>query len=192
MSTRSAQASQPGRRLARIDGELAFLVSLLALFTAYTAIATSMEWRTEAGRIGPGFFPTLIGGAGLLLGLIALARAIRRRRAAPNRTAGAPDTVPVTTEAQGSEAAVAAEGIEQRRYPGVVVLIAAALGGVLFTFIPLGALLTSMLLLFGCLSLLNRGRHAVNALLGLLVPLGLYLLFEVALNAGLPTGLLPF
>lgn len=37
--------------------KLAFLGVLLLVFAVYTEMAMGMQWRTVAGRIGPGFFP---------------------------------------------------------------------------------------------------------------------------------------
>lgn len=37
--------------------KLAFLGIVLLAFAFYTEQAMGMEWRTVAGRIGPGFFP---------------------------------------------------------------------------------------------------------------------------------------
>jgi hypothetical protein len=56
-------------------------------------------------------------------------------------------------------------------------------------FEPLGALLASVLFLALLLAIVNRGRHKVNAVVSVLVPVSLYLVFEVLLDAGLPPGL---
>jgi putative tricarboxylic transport membrane protein len=49
-----------------------------------------------------------------------------------------------------------------------------------------------VLFLGGMLTFVNRGRHVANAILSVAVPLGLYLLFEVLLDTGLPEGLVAF
>ena len=41
--------------------KLTFLGVLLLVFAVYTELAMGMEWRTQAGRIGPGFFPRILG-----------------------------------------------------------------------------------------------------------------------------------
>ena len=53
---------------------MAFLVALLLLAVAYTLSAFGMEWRDDAGQIGPGFFPRLVGGAIVAGCLAAIAR----------------------------------------------------------------------------------------------------------------------
>ena len=81
-------------------------------------------------------------------------------------------------------------GFFPRLVGGAAVVGCMALLFVLFE--PLGALLTSVLFLGGVLTLVNRGRHVANAILSVGVPLGLYLLFEVLLDTGLPEGLVAF
>jgi hypothetical protein len=68
---------------------------------------------------------------------------------------------------------------------------AAGLAAFAVLLLPLGAILTSALFMFGLSRLLGRGRLLPDLALSLLVPLALYLLFEVGLNAGLPKGVLP-
>ena len=41
--------------------KLTFFGVLLLVFAVYTEMAMGMEWRTAAGRIGPGFFPRILG-----------------------------------------------------------------------------------------------------------------------------------
>ncbi len=55
----------------------------------------------------------------------------------------------------------------------------------------LGAIISGALFLFLMLWLLNRGHLALNLAVSLGLPLGLYLLFQSLLNAGLPNGILP-
>ena len=52
----------------------------------YTEMAFGMEWRTAAGRIGPGFFPRIVGGLGLALTLRRAGRSAARAR--PSRGRG--------------------------------------------------------------------------------------------------------
>jgi hypothetical protein len=59
-------------------------------------------------------------------------------------------------------------------------------------YTALGAVVAGTLFLLGCLWLLNREHPVVNAVLGIGISVGLYLLFETLLNAGLPAGVLPF
>ena len=55
-----------------------FFALLVVVLAGYLQMALGMEWRTAAGRIGPGFFPRVIGVLGLVLALVALVRSLRR------------------------------------------------------------------------------------------------------------------
>jgi putative tricarboxylic transport membrane protein len=145
---------------------LLFLAGIVAVATGYTVMAFGMEWRVESGQIGPGFFPRLIGLTIIAFCLVAAARVVVRR--------------------SGEEAE--AEGPAERN-PGIVVLAAAISALFLVTFEWLGALLSCILFLILLLSVVNRGRHVTNVAVSLALPIGLYLLFEVLLDAGLPEGL---
>lgn len=148
----------------RVGAQEVFLGILLVVFAVYLQLALGMEWRTAAGRIGPGFFPRIVGGAGLVLTLAALVRSVRR---------GAPQAEP-------------------DRHPRTLAVVVAACAALVATFTVLGAVVAGALFLLGCLWLLDRAHPVRNAVLGLGVPLGLYLLFDTVLNAGLPAGVLPF
>ena len=56
----------------------------------------------------------------------------------------------------------------------------------------LGGLLAMVAYMLATLSLLNRGRVVQNALIGVLLPVALYLLFEEWLNATVPRGIVGF
>ena len=51
----------------RPTGRSLFLAVLLVVLAVYTEMAFELEWRTAAGRIGPGFFPRIIGILSLIL-----------------------------------------------------------------------------------------------------------------------------
>ncbi|GAA0897054.1 tripartite tricarboxylate transporter TctB family protein [Pseudonocardia zijingensis] len=148
-----------------VGAQEVFLGILLVVFAVYLQLALGMEWRTAAGRIGPGFFPRIVGGAGVVLTLAALVRSVRR---------GAP-------EAEADD-----------RHPRTLAVVVAACAGLVAAFTVLGAVVAGALFLLGCLWLLDRAHPVRNAVVGLGVPLGLYLLFDTVLNAGLPAGVLPF
>ncbi len=59
--------------------KLTFLGVLLLVFAVYTEMAMGMEWRTQAGRIGPGFFPRILGCAAIAVTIIAAVREILSR-----------------------------------------------------------------------------------------------------------------
>ena len=165
-----------------LSTRLLFLYALTVLAVAYTVMAFGMEWRVERGQIGPGFFPRLVGGAAVVGCLLAIVRAVRGRRLSPASPPGRPGA------AEGPPAEAGGGGTDA--WATTVTVGCMALLFVLFE--PLGALLTSVLFLGGVLTLVNRGRHVANAILSVGVPLGLYLLFEVLLDTGLPEGLVAF
>jgi hypothetical protein len=140
----------------------AFLVAILgaALLYTYTAFA-DLTFLTVSGRLGPGFFPRVIG---ILLVLACLYNLALGRR---SETGG---TVP-----------------GDWRITAAVVALSAAFVGLLEI---LGGLAAMVLFLFAALSLLNRGRLGQNLLVSLLLPGAIHLLFDVWLKASMPKGLL--
>jgi uncharacterized membrane protein len=141
-----------------------FLAGILLLAGGYTWIAfAELAWLSSAGRLGPAFFPRLIGVA--LVALCAWSLAAELRRGARERLA------------------------EFWR----VTLVLALLSGLFVAALDvLGGLVSMIAYMAATLAFLNRRRHWQNALLAVLLPLGIYLLFRVWLNAAVPRGLLPF
>jgi hypothetical protein len=139
-----------------------FLVVLLALAGGYTALAfTELAWLSPAGRLAPGFFPRIIG-----VGLVALclySLYADRRHAPPFES---PDWV-----AAGTIVALCA----------VFVALLEVLGG----------LLAMVLFMAAALYWFNRARPLQNALIAVILPGAVYVLFRVWLNAAMPRGLLP-
>jgi putative tricarboxylic transport membrane protein len=146
-----------------------FFGILLVVLAVYFQLALGMEWRTAAGRIGPGFFPRIIGGIGIVLTLVALVGSLRR--------------IDVPAEADTEELG---------RHPWTLAIVVGASAVLAAVFTVLGALVAGALFLLGCLWLLNREHPVLNAVLGIGLATGLYLLFQTLLNAGLPPGVLPF
>lgn len=172
-AARPARAPRPWA-----EPQTLFLVALTVLFAAYTALALGMDWKSSQGRLAAGFFPRIIGLLALLLCLIALARSVRRSLRPP-----------ATGEASQVSDAAEDDGVEGH-YPRA--LIAVVLCSIVFylLFEPLGATLSSVVFLGATLSVLNRGRHIVNAAVAILLPAFLYVLFDVLLNTGMPGGFL--
>jgi tripartite tricarboxylate transporter TctB family protein len=168
-----AERAAVGRRV-QVGPATVFFGVLLVLLVAYLQLALGMEWRTAAGRIGPGFFPRVIGALGVALTLVALVRSLR-----PSPAEAATDS--------GEEAGEADLG----RHPAAMAVVVAASAALAATFVALGAVVACALYLFGCLWLLNRPHPVLNAVLSLGLASGLYLLFETLLDAGLPAGVLP-
>jgi len=141
-----------------------FLAGVLLLAGSYTWLAfAELAWLSSAGRLGPGFFPRIIGGALVVLCAWSLAAELRR---------GAREPISEFWRATAMLALLSA-------------LFVAALD-------LLGGLVSMIAYMAAALAYLNRRRHWQNALLAVLLPLGLYLLFRVWLNAAVPRGLLPF
>ncbi|MCV2491162.1 tripartite tricarboxylate transporter TctB family protein [Geodermatophilus sp. YIM 151500] len=188
-SAPAGTVSPVGRRgWRRPTGKALFLGVLVVIEAVYWQMAFDLEWQTVAGRIGPGFFPRIIGGLAIVLTLVTLVLSLR---------AGAPDAedddgplagVDATEEDGGGEdLGSGAHG----HHPIPVIALVAASFGLLAVFLTLGAIVACALFLLVMLFYLNRRRPVLNVALSLLLPLALYLLFQTFLNAGLPGGILP-
>jgi hypothetical protein len=161
----------------RPTGRTLFLTVLLVVLAVYTRMAFDLEWRTVAGRIGPGFFPRIIGGLAVAITLWALVNSLR------------PGAVDDEAEIGGEEEAGEAD-LGKHPIPLLLVLAAAAVFMLIF-FLPLGMIVSCALFLAATLFLLNPRGRVTNVVVALAVPIVVYLLFQTALNAGLPDGILP-
>ncbi|MHA6345359.1 tripartite tricarboxylate transporter TctB family protein [Roseivivax sp. CAU 1761] len=142
---------------------IAFLVAILAgaLFYSYVAFI-ELPFLTRTGRLAAGFFPRLIGVTAVVITAWALLDELRNRHQ---------DTA------------------ERQQWLDVAALVALALGyGVLLRL--LGGFPATVIFLGFALTYFNRGRHLRNALIAVLVPAGVYLLFDRVLNASMPPALL--
>jgi putative tricarboxylic transport membrane protein len=171
----AGRTARPARLRVRLGARTIFFGLLVVLFAGYLQMALGMEWRTTAGRIGPGFFPRVIGVLGLALALVALVRSLRTDPVAEDEPAD---------DREDGEA-------DLGRHPRTLAIIIGACAAFAATYVLLGALVAGAVFLFGCLWLLNRPRPLFNAALSIGVAVGLYLLFETLLDAGLPAGVLP-
>jgi len=141
-----------------------FLLALLFVSGWYTWIAfTELDYLSSAGRLGPGFFPRYIGA-----GLVALL------------------VYSLVADLKGGAAEAAVSPLW--RSAAVIALLSATFVGLLDL---IGGLLAMIVFMAGSLCFLNRGRVLHNALVAILLPLAIYLLFSIWLNAALPRGLLP-
>jgi len=135
------------------------LVLCLSAFYTYWAFA-DLSFLSLTGRLGPGFFPRIIG-----IGLV-LACAVELVRCSVRR----------------------AEKIEPSEHLQTLVIVAALSAAFVAIMHFLGGYVAMIAFLLATLSILNRGRNLQNVTLALLLPLGVYLLFEVWLNAAVPPG----
>lgn len=132
---------------------------------AWTAF-TELNYLSSAGRLGPGFFPRLIGASLVLLLAYSLYADLRR---------------------DPPEGAIAPHW----RTAAVLALLCAVFVGLLNL---VGGLLAMVAFMAGSLWFLNRGRALQSVLVSILLPFAIYLVFSVWLKATLPRGLfaLPF
>ena len=140
-----------------------FLAGVLLLAGGYTWLAfAELAWLSSAGRLGPGYFPRLIGAALVVLCAWSLAEEVRRGTREPPS--------------------------EFWRATAALALLSGLFVAALDVF---GGLVSMVLYMAAVLTVLNRRRHWQNALLAVLLPLAMYLLFRVWLNAAVPRGMLP-
>lgn len=176
LDTQTAPAGNGRRRLRRPTGRTVFLGIVLVVLAVYTQMGFDLEWRTQAGRIGPGYFPRIIGILAIVCTLAALVISLR------------PGAADDEDEIGGDEEAGEAD---LGRHPRVLLLVVAASAVFVALFESLGAIISGALFMLAVLFLLNRGHRVTNVVIAVALPVLLYLLFQSFLNAGLPNGLLP-
>lgn len=143
---------------------VAFLLAILTGSALYTYAAfAELAFLSVTGRLGPGFFPRLIGIGLVLCCLLNLWPDLRKGRF---------------------------DDFASPRWP-VVGLVIALSGGLVLMFSILGGTLSMVAFLLVALSILNRGRHVQNVVIAILLPAGVYFLFDKWLNASMPEGMLP-
>lgn len=139
-----------------------FLTAILLLAGGYSYVAfAELSYLSSAGRLGPGFFPRIIGVS--LAALCAWSLYADRARAAE----------PLSP------------------FWRAFAVVAALSVAFVMALEVIGGLLSMIAFMAAALAFLNRGRHVQNALLALVLPIGFYLLFKVWLNAAMPRGMLP-
>ena len=141
---------------------IVFLVVLLAASIYYTYVAfTDLDFLTRTGRPGPGFFPRSIGIAAIFFTLWTL-----------------------VTDLRASDR----ERTDPKRWKDVVLLMALAISYAVLLRL-FGGFVATVIFLGVTLMILNRAQPKRNALLAILVPSGVYLLFDRLLNANMPPAL---
>jgi len=148
---------------------LAFLLVVLAGAIFYTYIAfVDLSFMTRSGRLGPGFFPRLVGVIAVLFIAWSVFDAMRDRD---------------STDAGGSNSA----------WSDAILLMALAVGYAVLLRL-FGGFVATVIYLAVALAILNRRRHLQNGILAVAVPSGVYLLFDSLLNANMPPALfdMPF
>jgi hypothetical protein len=141
-----------------------FLLAILFVAAGYTYVAfAELSYLSSAGRLGPGFMPRIIGVALVAMCVASLYADLR----------GQPD-----------------DGTLSTGWKSAAVL--AALSGAFVVLLELiGGLLSMMAFMAVSLRILNRGRPLQNALVAVLLPVFIQVVFAVWLRASMPKGLLP-
>ncbi|MDP1902624.1 MAG: tripartite tricarboxylate transporter TctB family protein [Rubrivivax sp.] len=141
-----------------------FLLAILFLAAMYTYVAfAELSYLSSAGRLGPGFMPRIIGVSLVAMCALSLYADMKHLPADEALSPG------------WRSAAVLA------LLSGVFVALLELLGG----------LVSMMVFMAAALWILNRGRHLQNALVAILLPLGIHVVFDVWLRASMPRGMLP-
>lgn len=154
----------------------------------------ALNFITPFGRPGPGYFPALVGGGLILATVINLVKDILEIRqkntsifsvSALSAMSGTP--LPIDDQKDSEET-----GSSTAYFPKDVLLVVALIAA-LITMLPyLGGLVSMALFMWVLLATMNRGKWMTNTVFSLLLPLFLYLLFDVWLNASLPIGVFGF
>jgi hypothetical protein len=141
-----------------------FLLAILFLAAGYTYVAfAELSYLSSAGRLGPGFMPRIIGVALVAMCAVSLYADLR---STPDDGALSP----------GWKSAA------------VLALLSATFVALLDV---LGGVLSMVIFMAASLWLLNRGRPLQNALIAVLLPVAIHVVFQVWLRASMPRGLLP-
>jgi putative tricarboxylic transport membrane protein len=137
----------------------AFTAAILCLAVFYTYWAfTELSFLSSTGRLGPGFFPRVIGV--LLIGacLFTLAGDMRKRQ-----SEGGPSS-----------------------FWRIMLLVAALTGAFILLLEILGGPLAMVFYMLATLTVLNRGKMVQNIAISVGFPLALFLLFDLWLDASSP------
>lgn len=142
---------------------IAFLIVVLAGSIYYTYVAfMDLSFLTRSGRLGPGFFPRVVGISMTALTFWALIDALREGR----------DTTGAMSD-----------------WGDVFKLMALALSYAVLLRL-FGGFPATVVFLGATLLVINRGRYVQNAILTVVIPSAIYLLFDKLLNASMPPALL--
>jgi putative tricarboxylic transport membrane protein len=141
---------------------VAFLFVLLfgAVFYTYVAFF-DLSFLSRTGRLGPGFFPRIIGVFAVSLITWVIADTLRDNRAEESPSSRWGDVAPLILFAVGY-------AVSLRIF-----------GGFFATLVFLAVTLT----------ILNRGKKLQNAILSVVIPTLIYLLFDKLLNVNMPPAL---
>lgn len=146
-----------------LSQRIAFSLFLLAIAIGYTYLAIDDLAYMARNRLGPGFFPRWIGIITTALLVYSLVVDLRQRA----KDVGT-------------------------KFGRDMVVFTAIMVGYLVVLPWLGGLWGTIAFMLAALFTFNPGKPVVNVLVSVLLPVGLYLLFAVWLNASLPVGRVPW
>ena len=144
---------------------LAFMFVVLAgaIFYSYVAFV-DLSFLSRTGRLGPGFFPRLVGVSAVAMSIWVIVDLLRDQRPEEDDASSWVDVVKLMVLALA------------------YAVLLRLFGGFIATVIYLAMTLTVM----------NRGKYLQNVILSLTFPAGVYLLFDELLNANMPPALFSF
>ena len=138
---------------------LAFTAAILCVAVLYTYWAFSdLSFLSSTGRLGPGFFPRIVGLLLIVTCVLTLAGDLKDRH---------------------GHGALSS-------FWGITVVVAALSGIFILLLEVLGGPLAMVVYMLATLGVLNRGRPIQNVAISLGFPLTLFLLFDRWLNASIP------
>jgi len=138
---------------------LAFTATILCLAVLYSYWAfAELSFWSSAGRLGPGFFPRIVG-------LILIVACVL--------------TLTGDLKARHDDGALSS-------FWGITGVVAALSGAFILLLEVLGGPLAMIVYMLATLSVLNPGRSMQNVAISLGFPLALFLLFDRWLNASIP------
>jgi putative tricarboxylic transport membrane protein len=141
----------------------AFTATILCLAVLYTYWAfADLSFLSSTGRLGPGFFPRIVGLILIGVCLFTLAGDLKERH---------------------SDGGLSS-------FWGITVVVAALSGVFILLLEILGAPLAMVVYLLVSLSVLNRGKTIQNVAISFGLPIALFLLIDRWLNASIPQGAL--
>jgi putative tricarboxylic transport membrane protein len=141
---------------------VAFTAAILCVAVLYTYWAfAELSFLSSAGRLGPGFFPRIIGLALIVSCLVTLAGDLKKR-----------------------------EGGAVSSWWRITLVVVGLSGAFVLVLDVLGGPLAMGLYMLATLSVLNRGKVLQNVAVSVGLPAVLFLLFDVWLNASMPPGVL--
>ena len=139
--------------------QLAFTAAILGLAVLYTYWAfADLSFLSSTGRLGPGFFPRILGLLLIAACVLTLAGDLKRRRVDGGLSS----------------------------FWGITVVVAALSGAFVLLLEILGGPLAMVVYMLATLSVLNPGRSLQNVAISVGFPLALFLLFDRWLNASIP------